>query len=139
MIIRALQPEEYAKLQDHPGLNGHPLPDPATSTILIAERGEEILAFWTLVQIVHAEPIWIAPAHRNRLVLKRLWSALRALLATCRIPAVYCFADRPEVAGYLTRLGLQELPYRTFRYDTPCPFPSLQPPSPPAAASAPVG
>lgn len=130
MTIRELRPDEWLRLEHHPALHGYALPDPATSKILIAEGAGEIVGFWILVQVVHAEPIWIAPSHRSTTLAGRLWTHLREILATCRVSQAYCFSDRPDVADYLSRLGLRELPYRTFLYEAPAPCPS--PSSPPA-------
>lgn len=127
IAIRELRTDEWPRLEGHEGLSGYPLPDPVGSKILVAEEDTKIVGFWVLVQVVHAEPIWIAPSHRSTTLAKRMWRALQALLATCRVKTAFCFADRPDVANYLERLEFQELPYRTFLYTAPCQHPSSQP------------
>jgi hypothetical protein len=128
MIIRELTAEEVLGLEGHPGLGGFLPPDPDTSKVIAAidELGE-IHAFWCLIQVVHAEPIWISPELRGTTLVGRLWKAVRETLATCGIPIGFCFAADEIVANYLSRLGLQELAFRTFLFETSCPTLSSPP------------
>jgi hypothetical protein len=138
--IRDLPVSEWERLKDHPGLQGASLPAAGAARILVAEEEGEIIAFWITLQVVHLEPMWITPRHRGSFLVKRLWTAIKALLATCSVPAAYCFADRVEVADYLTRLGLHELPYRVFLFEAPpCPHLSSPPESPLEVSSSGIG
>ena len=94
------------------------VPSPDACRILIAENeGGELVAFWCMVQVVHCEPIWIAPEYRNGTLAGRMWAKMKVLLDHSRVHMAYMFSDTPHIAGYLQRLGLIELPYRTFLFD----------------------
>lgn len=117
MTIRELPSEEFYKLEGHKALKGL-VPDPTTSKIIVAENeAGEIVGFWFMVQVVHLEPIWIAPEYRSGLIAGRMWKVMRVLLDSLRINVGFMFADRSDIAEYIPRLGCRELPYRTFLYD----------------------
>lgn len=118
MTYRELQPEEYAKLEGHPALKGVGVPSPDVARVVIAEdHNGEIVGFQMLVTVVHLEPIWVHPDYRGSMVPVRLWKTATRLLDALRIKMAYCFSDRPEIANYLSRLGLRELPYKTHIHD----------------------
>lgn len=123
MTLRDLPADEWHRLPDEAFPDG--LPDPATSVILVVEEDGVIVGLTTLVQVVHAgHASWIAPEHRGGLVLGKLWAGVRQVLDGYRIDQAYSFADSPEVASYLSRLGFTLLPYATFL----CHLPSSPPP-----------
>lgn len=126
MIIRELAPEEYGRLAGHP--RGHPVPDPATSRIVIAEEDGQIVAFWPLTQIVVCDGVWVDPAYRGTLLPARLWAGIRQILDATRVEVLHSFAASPEVAGYLERLGFTLLPYAVFSCQLPL-SPQVSPPA----------
>lgn len=130
--IRELPRIEWSRLANHPSLHGLALPDPSAARLIVAEEAGEIVAYWFLVAVLHAEPIWIAPQYRGTTLVKRLWQRLRSCIDTCA-PSAFCFSEqsRPEVGRYLERLGLRRLNYEIYQYlgASPCPLPSSPPPS----------
>jgi len=117
--IRDLPPDEWHRLEGHPALNGQPLPDPTYHRVVVAEDGDAIIAAWFMMQVIHLEPIWIDPKHRGGILPVQLLSTMSAILDSCTVKQAFCFADRPEIADYLRRLGMQQLPYDTFLYEVP--------------------
>lgn len=122
MIYRLLEPHEYSKLLGLGEMNEDLLPHPEQSIVVVAERDSQIVAFWVLQHLAHAEPVWIHPDHRNSTIGYGLWRRVRALLDASHTLGAFCCAETPEVAEYLLRLGFRELPMRMFVYEVePCP------------------
>jgi len=122
VIIRELPAEEWGKLEGHPALGGQSLPDPTYHKIVVAEDGDRIVGAWFMMQVIHLEPVWIDPLYRGGTLPLRLLSTMSSILDSCSVKQAFCFADRPEIAGYLQRLGMHKLPYETFMYEVPsCP------------------
>jgi len=118
MIIRELEPRGWGRLEGHPLFADAGLPNPASTRILSAETEVgEIVGIWCMVQVVHIEPVWIAPDHRGGLLAGRMWRKIRVLIDHLRLDVVFCFSQRSDTDSYLSRLGLRELPYKTFLFD----------------------
>jgi hypothetical protein len=130
MTIRELEPEEFHRLEGHPALNGL-MPQASACRVVIAENASgEIIGFQMLTFVVHLEPVWVHPSYRGGLLVGRMWKLATKLLDHLRVSVGFCFCEDPTVADYLQRLGLRELPYRTFLFD---PL-KLYPPTPPKDA-----
>jgi hypothetical protein len=100
-------------------MSGYPLPDPTFHRVVVAEEGEKIVAAWWMLQVVHLEPVWIDPAHRSSILPVKMLAEMSRILDSCTVKQAFCFADRPEIAGYLQRLGMQKLPYETYLFEVP--------------------
>lgn len=123
MTIRPLPPEEWHRLADHPYMKkGGGLPHPDTSVIVVAEDGEEIVAFWVGMTICLLEAAWIKESHRRGTLAYRVWKAMRKLLLSDHsVPAIYCFSANPTTADLLARLNFNPLPFVPFIYsEDPC-------------------
>lgn len=117
LTYRELPESEYYKLEGHPALMGQAIPLGACR-IVVAERPDgEIVGFQFIVTVVHVEPIWVHPDYRGTPVAVRLFKMGCKLLDAIRVSVAYCFSERSIISDYLIRLGLKELPYRTFLYD----------------------
>lgn len=122
--VRDLPQNEWERLWGHPALGGEDLPDPSYHRCVVVEDGDEIVAAWFMIQVVHLEPVWIHPDYRNGTLPIRMFKEMSAILDSCTISKAFCFADRPEIADYLRRLGMKQLPFETFLYEVPsCPQP----------------
>lgn len=117
--VRDLPVEEWNRLEDHPALQGQPLPDPTYHRAVVAEADGEIVAVWFMVHVIHLEPVWIDPHFRGGTLPVRMLKEMSTILDSCTVTKAFCFADRPEIADYLQRLGMQKLPYETFLYEVP--------------------
>lgn len=114
LTYRELEPDEFSTLEGHPALNGL-LPSPDVARIMVAERADgTIVGFQMAITVVHMEPIWVHPDYRGTMVPIRLW---KKLVDALRLSVFYCFSDNSTIAGYLRRLGLRELSYKTFIFD----------------------
>jgi hypothetical protein len=135
--VRELPPEEWPRLLDlGDGLYAETgvLPVPAHNRILVIEDPTGgIVAYWGLFTVVHVEPVWIAPAHRQRIsVVRRLWEGMRDLLTQLKIPgavAIIADQDLPTNLPMAVKLGFQHVP-GTLMYlnlDAPLYFPVKEP------------
>jgi hypothetical protein len=115
MIVRELPADEWDKLAHITAFGDKPFPSPFTARVIVAEQEDRIVGLWVAQTQVHIEPVWIDAAHRSSTLPKRMFNKLLELLDSCSLKSAFCFADRPEIADYLGRLGLVELPYRTFQ------------------------
>lgn len=71
ITFRDLPPEEWYKLA--PQFKGKSeLPAPEYASIVVAERGVEIVGFVVTQFALHVEPLWVAPAERGT----KLWKPL---------------------------------------------------------------
>ena len=126
MTIRELQANEWDRLKDHEIFAKTGMPDSLTAKIMIAENHVgQIIGFQVLLLVPHAEPIWIDPSYRGGMAASRLWKGMLKLLDSLSLDVLICNSDRPEIDGYLSRLGLRELPYKTFLYDPNAKFPKV--------------
>lgn len=113
MIIRELDREEFYKLDGHPILQGQSIWNADRIVIAESEDGQ-IRGFWCVVLVPHLEPVWIHPDERGTTLLGRMWHGVLQLLDALHINTALSCADRPEIEGYLERLGFTQLPYSTF-------------------------
>jgi hypothetical protein len=120
MNIKQLEPERYDEL----------LPtvvDPSNSVVIVAEDPEtlDIKGYWVAQNVVHIEPIWLADEVRSGLTGIKMYAALLAALKQHNIEHFYTFVDKAEIGDYLIRLGLQLMPYVTYKGVVP-PIPQLE-------------
>jgi hypothetical protein len=115
MTTRILPPEEWARLA---GTEAEPLVsvlDPVETRVLVVEDGAEVVGCWVLLRLVHAECVWIAPAHRTRgRVAAYLLSGMRAMARLWGARTVITASVSPDVDALIGKLGGQELPGRHF-------------------------
>ncbi len=84
---------------------------PGTTQILAVEHEDCVVGTWAVVPYVHAEGLWIDPAHRDKGVGRRLLKRMPAIAdALGANGAVMTAASDPKVAAYLERLGAIVLP-----------------------------
>jgi hypothetical protein len=127
MTIRELRIEEWGRLEGQEIFATVGVPSPESTRVLIAEtESGELAAIWCMVQVIHIEPVWIAPAYRNSTLAGRMWNRMKVFLDHLRVDMSYCFADTPEIAQYLKRLGLKKLPYETFLFDPKGKYPEVK-------------
>jgi hypothetical protein len=116
-ITRDLPVEEWHRLEGHPALQGHTLPDPLTSRAIITEENNEIVGVWFAIQVIHIEPVWIREDQRKGWVPIALYRGMRRLLDSCSLKSVFSFSETAEVSSYLTRLGFKTLPYKVHLWE----------------------
>ena len=75
MTTRVLPVEEWSRLA---GTEAGGLDIPHAARVVVVEDGGAIVGCHILVPVLHAECLWIHPAHRGRSsVARRLWAAVR--------------------------------------------------------------
>lgn len=109
LVARVLPCEEWHRLartelasvaRDAPG-----------AEVVVVERDGAIVGCWALLLAWHVEGLWIAPADRGHAsVARRLWRAMRALVATREASHVFTVADSKAVLALLDRVGAKRVP-----------------------------
>ncbi len=116
MTARTLPVEEWPKLHGTDlGLALTHAIDPARVKVVVVEDGGEIVGCWGAFAVIHAEGVWIAPAHRTRgSVARRLWAGMRRVVREWGASQVITGADRPEIASLIERHGGSIVPFATY-------------------------
>jgi hypothetical protein len=95
--------------------------------VLVVEAGDQIVACWALVSILHVEGVWVSPQHR--IASRHLLRGMADLVADAGGAAVLTGAADPKVARLLKGLGATKLDFdhyvvsleRWLTPETPCP------------------
>ncbi len=84
---------------------------PTETQIVVVEDGEQIVACWGVLRLVHLEGLWIDPAYRTKPgVAVRLYrGAMRAVRSMAK-GWVLTGASDDDVRGLLDRAGAVRLP-----------------------------
>ena len=121
MTTRLLPVDEWPKLAGHPALGGYPLPPVGSAQFVVAEAGDEIVGVWAIVNVLHLEPVWVDETFRGGFVVGRMFAEVEMAVRHMGVKVAWVFADRTEIADYLSRLGLQRVPFEVFQYGgSPC-------------------
>lgn len=107
--VRVLAPEEWGRLANLPIAEGG-LPDPAFTTIVVAESAEgEIVGVFAAQTIVLLDGLWVAPAARRTRVLWQLFTGMRAVLLELKIAHSFAIVETIEVLSLAARVGFERL------------------------------
>ena len=122
MTTRILPPAEWTRLRTTEAAEVWPYFDPRhTQVIVVEDDGGEIVGTWTLLTVVHAECLWIAPAYRSKAsVARRLWQALRGVARQARLETIATAAQTDEVRALLAHVGATKLPGDHYVMRLPC-------------------
>lgn len=115
MRWRVLPVEEWPRLDAAGAETVWRLLDPARAQILVVEDGGAIVGTVTLLPVIHAECLWIAPSHRRaggvmRRLLRGLWPSAAAL----GVKALWAGSITPAMDDVLRRIGASVVPGRSF-------------------------
>lgn len=111
MTSRVLPPEEWPRLEGTEAGAVWRHFDPTRVTVLIVEQGDAIVGCWVLMNVLHAECLWIAPEHRGRTaVARRLWTAMQRTARAAGVPAVATAALTDDVRRLLDHVGATKVP-----------------------------
>lgn len=103
MTTRELPPEEWSKLETTNAVDLWRHLNPARHRVIVVEEHGEIVGSMLLMQVVHAECLWIAPAHRKTVPVGR--RLLQALFTEADAPTVLASAVTNEMVRILDKLG----------------------------------
>ncbi len=76
MRVRKLEPNEHHRL-DALELGGEWLPQRDNSHVYVAEVENEIVGFWIIQTLVHADPCWVHPKWRGRGTFSAIWNKIQ--------------------------------------------------------------
>ena len=121
MVTRILPPDEWPRLMGTEAQALWPHLDAGRSTILVVEDEGEIIGTWALMNVLHAECLWIAPAHRGKSsVARRLWTALVKTAKERSAPTVATSALTDDVKALLAHVGAVKLDGDHYVMRMPC-------------------
>jgi len=124
MTSRILPSEEWPRLAGTEAESVWPHFDPARVQVLVVEQDGAIVGTWVLMNVLHAECLWIAPSHRGLAsVARRLWTLMQRTARTLGVPAVATAALSDDVRGLLEHVGATKVPGDHYAMRiTPCPL-----------------
>lgn len=106
MTSRVLPENEWPRLAETEAGQIWPLLDPKRSHVLVVESDGEIVGTWILMNVVHAECLWIAPEYRGHAsVARRLWLSMRKAARAMGVPVVATAALSDDVRALLDHVG----------------------------------
>jgi len=111
MLTRILPPEEWPRLFGTEAEAVWPHLDSRTSQVLVVEDADgAIVGTWTLMHVLHAECLWIAPEHRGgAAVARRLLAGLREHATQRGATSVATSAISDDVKALLVKLKAEKL------------------------------
>lgn len=114
LTYRELPPEDLHRLNQYEPFKSQGLPAEVVQGVarcyVAEDEAGEIQAFWFTFVALHVEPLWVAPAYRNRFVVGRLWDGVVKMLRDIGAPIAYATID--DDADHLAaalRLGFERL------------------------------
>jgi hypothetical protein len=105
MVARLLSPSEWPRLvgTELEGVSATTLPG---ARVLAVEHDATLVGCWAAVPVLHAEGLWIAPAHRGRGgVLRALLRGMGTITTAAGARAAVVGVVDPAVAAMVTRYG----------------------------------
>ena len=110
-VTRVLPPEEWPRLAGTEAETLWPHLVPSQSRVLVVEQGAAIVGVWVLMQLVHAECVWIAPRHRGvGSVARRLLAFMRTQARAWGARTVLAGTTDPAVGDLIAKLHGAKLP-----------------------------
>src|SRR6185369_7105001 len=112
LTTRILPADEWSKLTGTELETVYPFCRPESTTVIAVETPEgQIVGCWALMQVFHAEGIWIAPDYRQRVSVGRhLWRAMKAHLRGLGAKAVITAAVNDGVRAMIRSAGGTDMP-----------------------------
>lgn len=114
MTSRILPPEEWPNLRGTEAETIWPALNPSRdrTQIVVVEQDGEIIGCHVLTLVLHAECLWIHPAHRGKAgVARRLWArVIRTAHCVFQARTIATAATSDDVRKLLTHVGAIDLP-----------------------------
>ncbi len=105
--IRELEKSEYARLAQ---VSEGCIPNPETSSVIIAEQDGKIVGRMFLVCMPYIEGTWISPDARNGTCGMRLLHGMEAKVRSLGVKMLLAYAPDAHIEDYLSRIGFQRKP-----------------------------
>ena len=111
MTTRLLPPDEWPRLVGTEAEGVWPYLDPARASVLVVEDKGEIIGTWVMMDVLHVECLWIAPAHRGKgSVARRLYVGLKKAARAIGVDVIATAALNDDVRTLLAHAGATRLP-----------------------------
>lgn len=112
MTIRTLPREEWSKIDAAAGreILAAGVPD-SLQVVVVEDADGKIVGSWMLVQVAHAECLWVAPEHRGRAsVFRRLLSGMTRAGRALGVTGLMTHAVDPRVEQLVLGYGGARVP-----------------------------
>lgn len=111
MIARVLPVEEWPRLEGTEAETVWPHLDPARTTVVVVEHDGVIVGCHVLMNVLHAECLWIHPEHRGKAgVARRLWTTVQRTAKALGARTVITGACSDDIRALLAHVGAERLP-----------------------------
>lgn len=139
IVVRELEPGEYNRIHEAGGpLAGYDLSAIDHMRIIAVEEAGQIIGYWAVAVLVHAEPLWLGERARGRPgVVRRLLNGLVALLQRLDCQVAFGVINDKDFDINLPmarRLGFERVPGDLYVIKVPTKV-QLDAPLPPAPAA----
>jgi hypothetical protein len=113
---RLLPPEEWHRLVGTELETLVPKLDPAQTQIVVVERGGVLVGTWAVLQMVHVEGLWIAPAYRGKSpgIVRRLVQGMQMAAQQFGARVVWTGAASASVAQLIRHAGGTRVPFESY-------------------------
>jgi len=111
MTTRLLPPEEWPRLVGTEAETIWPMLDSARTQVLVVEDAGAIIGCWVLMNVMHAECLWIAASHRGKSsVARRLWTGMQRLAEIWGVSTIATAAVTDDVRSLLQHVKATRIP-----------------------------
>lgn len=74
--------------------------------VVVEDEDGRVIGTWALLSLLHAEGVWIDPAHQRKgAVARKLWTTMRQFVREAGASSVITGATSPDVTRLLERHG----------------------------------
>lgn len=78
--------------------------------VVVEDDAGTLIGVWALLSVLHAEGVWINPAHQRKgAVARKLWTMMTRFVRESGASGVVTGADSEDIARLLERHGAQKL------------------------------
>jgi N-acetylglutamate synthase-like GNAT family acetyltransferase len=109
MTTRILPQDEWIRLAGTEAADVWPHLDPMRSHVVVVEEAGEIIACHVLMQVLHAECLWVHPDHRRPDVSRLLWAAVQEKARLLGAKSLATAATTERVKRLLAYVGGKKL------------------------------
>lgn len=110
MTSRILPPIEWPRLAHTEAATVYPHLDPLKSSVIVVEKDGVIVGCHILLNVLHAECLWIDPACRGQSsVARRLWDAVQVKAKMLGARTIVTAACDDRIRGLLAHVGAKKL------------------------------
>lgn len=109
MTTRILPQDEWPKLMGTEAEAVWPHLDPMKSHVMVVEEHGEIIACHVLMQVLHAECLWVSERHRTPTVSRALWNSVQTQARKLGAKSLATAANDERVKRLLAYVGATKL------------------------------